>query len=557
MIQQLRVENLALIESLEIELCGGLHVVTGETGAGKSVLLSAVALLSGRRVSSEAVRTGAPEARVEAVCDGPLLLERARELGLADESDESLLVTRTISQKGRGKVLVNGRLATVELLARLMDGVIEVASQGDHQRLLRPELQTELVDAHGDLAVARRLVADRYEAWRAFATELQDRTENAAERARRVDQLTFELEQIDRASLAQGELARIDQEHARLAHVEQLDADTAFVLEHLDGDGGSRTRLRAARGRLRTGKQIDPALADVDAAIERAELECADAVLALERYRAELDPDPRRLAQVEERLAEIRRLQLRYGDSIEAILAYRDEAREELARLCGGGDRTRTLEAELRKAETALDEAAKALTGLRATAADDLAHRVAEELGWLDMGKARFEVRLEPISLPAQGELRPPCGPGGYERLSFWLAANPGEDPRRLRDAASGGELARLMLALRNALRGDHPRVLLFDEADAGVGGRTAVRVGERLRALAQTHTVLCITHLPQVAAMGHTHDHVRKLTEGGRTRTVVERIDGDARVDEIARMASGGRITETARAHARELLSS
>ena len=284
MIQSLRVRNLALLDELDLEFGSGLHVVTGETGAGKSILLGAVALLCGRRVSSEVVRSGAREARVEALFDAGELLGRARELGLAEEDESELLVARSVSREGRGKVWVNGRLATVEMLARLMDGAVEIASQGEHQRLLRPELQTELLDAQGELTALRGEVAAGFERWRALAEQLAQRSERAAELARREDQLRAELEQIERAELEPGELAELETEHARLAHVERLAERSAAAFERLDdGDAGARTGLREARAQLRDVLSLDPALREVDASLERAELECADAAFALER----------------------------------------------------------------------------------------------------------------------------------------------------------------------------------------------------------------------------------------------------------------------------------
>jgi len=558
-IQSLRVRNLALLEELELEFSRGLHVVTGETGAGKSILLGAIALLCGRRVSTDLVRSGEREARVEALFDAGELLERARELGLAEEEESELLVARSVSREGRGKVWVNGRLATVEMLARLMDGAIEIASQGEHQRLLRPELQTEWLDAHGQHATALATVTERFERWAQLAQELADRSAHATERARREAHLRADLEGIERVAPSAAELEALEAEHSRLGHLERIDSRTAGALEHIDdGENGARARLHASRTQLRDVLGLDPKLADVDAALERAELECAEASFALERYRSGLEADPRRIEHVEQRLGEIRKLQSRFGESIDAILALAESARTELEQLGGGEERTEALRAELESADRELRAAADVLSRARVAAAADLAAGVCTELAGLDMSKARFEVRLEPASPPSRGGLTASSGPGGCERAVFVLAANPGEEPRRLRDAASGGELARLMLALRNALRGgESGRLLLFDEVDSGVGGATADRVGRRLRELARHHDVLCITHLPQIAALGQTHYHVHKRVRDGRTVTLVEQLEGDERVDEIARMAGGGKITATARAHARELLGS
>jgi len=563
MIQTLRVFNLALIESLELEFGAGLHVITGETGAGKSVLVSAVGMLSGRRVSSEVVRTGTKEARVEALFDSPSLLEKARELGLADEGDSELLVVRTVARQGRSRVWINGRLATVDLLGRLMDGVIDVASQGEHQRLLRPEVQTDCLDGYAGLTELRGHVAEAFSSVRELLDELEARRRDAAERARREDQLRAEIDQIDQAELRVGELDELEREHSRLAHLDRLEAQTAEALARLDDEPGVQSRgiqsrLRSARSRIRDLIGIAPELRAVDEALERAELECSDAILELERFRSELEAEPERFEQIETRMAEIRRLQRRFGEDVEAILAFREQAASELERIGGGEAREAELATAAVEAASRLHRLARELSEARERAGRELADEVERELSGLDMGKARFEVRLEPIAASERLGIEIRSGPGGAERVGFWLAANPGEEPKRLRDAASGGELARLQLALRNALReNDLGGVLLFDEVDSGVGGETAQRIGARLKELAHVHDILCITHLPQVAAAGQVHYRVSKHVEAGRTRTRADRLSDSERVDEIARMAGSGKLTATSRAHARELLSS
>jgi len=551
------VRNLAVIESLELEPGEGLNVVTGETGAGKSVLLSAVALLSGRRVSHEEIRTGQAEASVQAIFDTPALLQRARDLGLAADGESELLIARSISREGRGRVHVNGRLATVSVLSQLMADAVEVVSQGEHQRLLRPEVQTDLLDAYAGLGARVREVGELHAAWRACLDRLEERRSSGEARARRADQLRFEIEQIDAVEPRPGELAELEGEHARLAHVDRLGAHARAALDLLDDDPGVRDALARARAELEAGARLDGALQAWTEGLERARVEADDVALELGRYAEALESDPNRLAHVERRLAELARLQDRYGSSIDGILDHRARAAAELGDLDGGAERRAELEAELAQAAAGLERAARALSRARSAAAGSLADAVAAELAELEFGKARFHVRLEPVPGKTPEGFEAPSAARGRERAAFLLAANPGEEARRLRDAASGGELSRLLLALRNALReADGGGVLLFDEVDAGIAGRTARRVGERLRALGAAHQILCITHLPQIASLGSIHYHVRKRTRGGRTRTAVERLQGDDRVEEVARMSAGGRVTDVARAHARELLS-
>ena len=556
MIRALRVRNLVTIDALELELGPGLTVVTGETGAGKSLLLGAIALLSGQRVGSELVRAGAREAEVEAIFASPELVGRARGLGLAGDGEEELLVSRSVSREGRGRVSVNGRLATVALLAELMTDALEITSQGEHQRLLRNEAQAELLDAFAGLGPSAQDIAELHRGWRELALAIQARRRDREALARREDQLRFELAQIDGAKLEPGELDSLGVELRRLGYADRLAQAASRALELLDGEDGARERLAGARATLRGVSELDPALGPPAEALERARLELEEASFQLERYAASIDADPQRLARVEDRLAELRRLQSRYGATVEDILAHRARAAEELAGLEGGEERTAELERELAARADALDAKSRVLSRARAAAALELERAVAEELSGLELGRARFAVELLPVEPKSADGLAPPCGPAGRERAQFTLAANPGEAGGRLRDAASGGELARLLLALRNALReADAGRVLLFDEIDAGLGGQTARRVGERLRALAGRNQVICITHLPQIAALGDSHHTVVKDVRKSRTETRISALGGEARVDEIARM-SGGQLTDAARAHARELLS-
>jgi len=557
-IRQLRVNNLAVIDELDVELGPGLNVITGETGAGKSVLLSAVAVLCGRRVSAEVIRTGESQASVEAIFDSPLLAARAIELGFADPEGEAheLLVARTISARGRGKVLVNGRLSTVTLLAELMTDALEIVSQGEHQRLVRPEVQTELVDAYGGLEPLAEQLRAHYLSWHAVAAELQERVVRREERARREDQLRFEIEQIERVGPRLGELAELEREHARLAHVDRLAQLVSSALEILQEEGGAGEGLVHAQGAISDAAQLDPDLGEAAEGLRRAGVELEEAVLALQRYGAALEADPGRLSGVEGRLGEIARLQARYGADVEEILAHRDRARDELDRIGGGEARTEQLERDLADAARVLSASAAQLDRARRQAGAEIAEAVQKELRGLELRKAEFQVRFDPLSAKTAEGWEAPSGPRGAALASFVFSANPGEEPRRLRDVASGGELSRLLLALRNVLRdADEGRVLLFDEIDAGVGGRSARRVGERLRTLARVHQILCITHLAAIAALGGTHYNVQKRTRSGRTVMAIGPLEGEARVDEIARLSGGGRVTAAARAHARELL--
>ena len=556
MIRTLRVRNLATIEELELDLGPGLHILTGETGAGKSVLLAALALLRGGRVSSELVRTGADEGSVEAVLCGEELLDRAREAGLAGDGDEELLITRTIARTGRGRVHVNGALATAAVLERLLENRIQLVSQGEHQQILRPEVQARLLDDAAGSETQVGAVAKLHAECVAHQREIQELRSGAEERVRREDRLRFEIDQIRAVDPQPGELEALTSERGRLVHVERLAADTAAALGALVGDDGARDRVAATRARLAQAATLDPALEEGLGPLERAEIELGEAVALLEQYEARLELDPARLQAVEARLEELHRLQERYGSTVDEILEYRRGGEAELERLGGGEAGLERLEGELEERTGELRRMAEALTERRRKGAAELTAAVEGELRPLGLRTASFEVRLVPVRLETQEGLELPSGPRGSERAEFWLAPNPGEEPRRLRDAASGGERARVVLALRTALRAAGPgQTLLFDEIDVGIGGRTARRVGERLRRVSQDHQVVCITHLPQIAALGDTHARIVKKVHRGRTHTLVEPLDGEGRVEEIARIAGGGKITPATRAHARDLL--
>ncbi len=556
MIRALRVQNLAVIDELDLELSPGLNVFTGETGAGKSVLLSAVSLLTGRRASSEIVRTGADAARVESIWDLPQLAARADELGLTTSEDE-LLIARSVPAEGRGKVYVNGKLATAAVLADLVEDSIEIISQGAHLKLLQPESQANLLDEFGSLRPLVKEVTEHFESFVKLSKEIHQRHVQASELARREDHLRFEVEQIDEVDPRPDELEALEAEHGRLAHMDRLVRESDEMLAELDADGSVVERAQRLLRRAEQLAEVDPAWISIRQTLERGHLELLEARESVERYISSLEVEPDRFQQVENRLAEISKLQRRYGTDVESILKYRDDAKAELENIGGGEARTAELESQRLQLADALDAAASKLSRARHEVAKDLVLGVNRELGALDLKRAEFRVQFDAISgKTADGEAAPSAA-RGRERPVFELIANPGEEPRRLRDAASGGELARLLLALRNVLRDSGGRrVLIFDEVDAGISGATAAKVGERLRRLARHHQVLCITHLPQIAALAEEHFRVAKKVRKGRTETTVVRLEPDARVDEIARMASAGQITDVAREHARELLS-
>jgi len=563
-IETLRIENLALVERVELEFGPGLNVLTGETGAGKSIVLGALGLLAGARAESEAVRSGADEAVVEAVfriARLPALEAELRARGL-DADLHELVVRRSVSAGGRSRAQVAGRLVPASTLAELLAGRLEISSQHGSQALLRPESHGELLDAFGGLEAERSAVAAGYAELRRLDHALAELESAREESARREDFLGFQVREIDEAKLVPGELAALAAERTRLAHAERLAAEAAAAAAGLAGEGAggdpesapARDRVAEALRRLDAAARIDPELGSLGERLRGVAAELADVAAELERYASGLEADPERLGGVEERLALLERLRRKYGPDEATILGFRERAAEELAAVAGTDQRLAALARERVGAAEGLARAAARLTQGRREAADRLARAVEPALHELALPGARFEVALE----PAQAGPGLPCGPAGAEAPEFRFSANAGEAPRGLRRVASGGELSRLFLALKNVLRRADPgMVLVFDEVDAGIGGRVADRVGRVLEELAGEHQVLCITHLPQVAARGATHFRVEKLEQSGRTVVRVRRLAQRERVEEIARMAGGETVSDATRRHARELLRS
>jgi len=560
LIETLRIRGLAIVDQVELEFGAGLCALTGETGAGKSIVLGALALLAGGRAESGAVREGSDEAVVEAVFQTSRLPELEAELalrGLALEGHE-LVVRRSVAKGGRSRAFVSGQLVPVATLAELFAGRLEISSQHDSQSLRRPEVHGLLLDRRGGLLALREAVAAGVARLRALEAELARLRDEARELARRQDFLAFQVQEIDAARLVPAELEALRGERSRLAHADRLREEGAAALALLSGDPardgapGAADLLGEAARRVAAMARLDPALEPQAARLEGLAAESRDAAQELERAAEGIDADPARLAGVEERLAAVDRLRRKYGGTPEEILRFRDEAAAELARLEGSSAHEAELEKERELALAALERDALALSRGRAKASRALGRAVEAQLRELAMPQARFEVALEPA--PAPEGL--PCGPAGREAPEFRISANPGEPLRALRRVASGGELSRCFLALRNALReSDAGMVLVFDEVDAGVGGETADRVGRSLAELAAHHQVLCITHLPQIAARADLHFCVSKRVERGRSVTRVGAVAGEDRVEEIARMAGGESVGDATRRHARDLL--
>jgi DNA repair protein RecN (Recombination protein N) len=558
-LRHLRVTNFAILSDVGVELGAGMNALTGETGAGKSLIVEAVALLRGARASADIPRAGADEAVVEAVVEVPADLRKRvgavlETAGLpAISEDHEVFIRRVIQRGGRSRTWINGALTTAARLAEVGALLIDLSGQHQHQGLVDPGRHRELLDA----LVARKAKSDTapqadamtiaWEALRAIDVELDGIGGDDRMRAARADFVRFQLDELEGAKLEPGEEARLEAERVRLAAVDQLGAGARAAEDALYGsDESAVDKLGAAARELERLVRLDGELAGCARSLGEARALVEDVAAQLRSYADRLDGDPERLGWVDDRLATIKRIARKHGGaSIEELLAIAHALAAELAGLTGRDARLAEL-ATLRDAALARAQScAAALTTARTAAARTLEKEVGAALAELGLASARLTVAIEPR----------PLGPTGADKVELLLAANKGEEARPLARIASGGELSRIMLALKLALRrADEVATYVFDEVDAGIGGATAQAVGAQIRAVADHRQVLCVTHLPQIAAHADHHFHVEKSEVGGRTETAVTELTGAARKDELARML-GGQSTARARAHAAELL--
>ncbi|MGH2427971.1 MAG: DNA repair protein RecN [Candidatus Limnocylindria bacterium] len=545
-LRELTVENLAVVESVRLALAPGFTVLTGETGAGKSLVVDAVALVLGARASSDQVRSGADAARVEAVFDS---VPEAAEDPLEDviaAGDGMAIVRREVTVDGRSMVRVNDRAVTVGGLATLGERLGEIHGQHEQQRLLEPSRQLALLDGYGDLYARLAGVRAAHRSWRATLAAAAELLTDAHELARRIELLQHQADEIARAALRIGEDAELEAQLRAAEHAETIARSAAEAVAALRDDGGGLDALAATERSLLTAGQHDErfsALADRAASLSAEATELGRDVAGLAD---QVDLDPASRAAAEERLALIYELRRKYGTTIEGVIAFGDEASAELARLQDQeGERDRLREQEARQ-RAALDVAAAELRAERRKAAHRLAKDVNAELPPLGLPAGAFGVEIDEAEI----------APSGADRVTFTFAPNPGEAPRPLARIASGGESSRLSLALKVVLAAaDETPLLVFDEIDAGVGGRNAAAVGERLKALSRFHQVLCVTHLPQVAAHADAHVVIRKQASGGRTVIEARLVDGAERTAELAAMLAGEGAGGEAHATAEALL--
>jgi len=557
MLRELRIENLLLIERAELRLGEGLNAITGETGAGKTVFAHSLDLLMGGKAKAQIVRPGAAEAWVEGVFDLPAgLIDEPDLAELAErlpEGAEEVVLGRRVSASGRTSAFVAGRAATAADLKLLGGRLLAFYGQHEHRRLTIASAQLEVLDGFvgAEHLETRRRYREAHRECGRLAAELAELREREGSRERDLDLYRYELAEIEEVAPQPEERDELAAERERLRHAEGLREAAAGAHAGLAGadedGGGAESLLARAEGLLQGAGGVD---AGLDALAERVAalgVELGDVASELRDYAEGVEADPERLQAVEERLEAIDRLERKHGGSVESVLAHAERCREEIAGLEGAGERGAEAEAALTAAEASREELGERLGAARAAAVEPLQERVAAELEQLSMQGARLEVVLEPHS---DG-----YGGSGRETVELRVAPNPGIEPAPLRDAASGGELSRVMLALSGLGQDGSAATMVFDEIDAGIGGNTARVVGERLRALAAGRQVVCITHLPQVASLAETHFRLEKDVVGEQALATVEHLDGEAVVEEIRRMLGGEGGDEAATSHARELL--
>jgi len=554
MLKLLRISNIALVASAELELGPGLTLLTGETGAGKSILVDALGLVLGARASAELVRTGADRAVVEAVIESESAREALERLGLPADEDE-VIIRREVQASGKGRASVNGALVPAHTLRDLAPFLAVVHGQHEPQGLLDPDTHLDLVDAHA--GAERTGVAEAHGRLREIDAQLDALRHDRREAERRREMLEYQAAEIEKASLRSGEEDELRAEKAVQANAGRLAAlsSEAYALLYED-DGAALARLRQAYRKVEELSSIDRRFQAHLQGREAVVAQLDELALFLRDYQEGLQVIPGRLDEIEARLAVIERLMRKYGATEEDVLAFADRCNAELKRLASPEQTQRMLEQERAGAAKQYLELAAVLSKERRTAAKDLEKRVEAELVQLAMEKTRFRVRFDPDIPLTDAADSSGWTERGLETAEFLLSPNPGEELRPLARIASGGELSRILLALNSVATLDgQGRTLVFDEVDAGIGGRVAEVVGRKLRAMAARHQVLCVTHLPQIASLADTHYLVRKRTERGRTTTELQRLQDGERVEEVARMLGGETVTDTARKHAREMV--
>jgi DNA repair protein RecN (Recombination protein N) len=542
MLRFLRIEHLAVIDALEVELEPGLNVLTGETGAGKSMLVEAVGLLMGGRASADLIRTGETQATVQAVFDTP-----------ADPSsaDKELIVRREVTAQGRSRAFVDDALVTASALHDHIAPLVELHGQHEHQTLLDPQSHLAMLDDFAALVPAREAVAGSFREWRRLQTEFDSFQLDEREKSARIDLLSFQVKELEQAAVRAGEDEDLETSRRVLSNADKLQRLCSEAYAALyDSDEAALSTLAAVWKRVGELADVDPVFRPHVEARDAIKSQLEELAFTLRSYGENIDSSPARLQEVEDRLALLDRLKRKYGPSLDDVVRTRSSLARQLEALQHADERRAGVEAESRAARVEFVKQAGELSKKRREAAERFSKKLQDLLGELAMGKTRFEMRFD--ANPPESS----WSENGIDVAECYLSANVGEDVRPLARIASGGELSRVMLAIRTLAAAATPgKTLIFDEIDAGIGGRVADVVGKKLARLGESFQVLCITHLPQIAAAGSVHFRITKSVAHGRTQTRVVRLSDEERIQEVARMISGAAPTAASQAAARELL--
>ncbi|MDQ3918915.1 MAG: DNA repair protein RecN [Acidobacteriota bacterium] len=562
MLALLNITNFALISELKVEFERGLNLLTGETGSGKSIIVDALGVLIGDRFTAEMIRAGERQASVEGLFTlgaHPQVEAMLEEAGVSVQArgEVELVIRRELSAEGRGRVFVNNRLATLSLLRSLRPLLVDIHGQGTQQTLFDPDTHLELLDAFADLTAAREELAARYRRWSSLDRELAALRRDESEKFHLTDALRFQVSELDAARLAPGEDEQLEAERRRLANLERLTelCGDAYNLTYEESDS-TVARLGRLERQTEELSQYEPAYKNYLEGLGSARAVLEDLAASLRDFLDGLTFSPARLDEIEGRLAEIARLKRKYGGTIESALEHLAASRERLRQLERTDERAEEVAKELAAARSSYLEAATRVHGARVKSAGEFRRAVEESLKEVALEHARFEARVASPASSDSEEASRSFTASGFDRVEFYFSANAGEPLRPLAKVASGGEASRLMLVLKtSASPARFPRTIVFDEVDAGIGGRVSEAVGLKLKALSRTNQVLCVTHQAQIARFADTHLLVGKHSARGRTEVGVEQLDRRRRVEEIARMLTGAEITEAARRHAREML--
>lgn len=552
MLAELIVENYAVVERARIQFHEGLNLLTGETGSGKSIVVDSLALLLGARASGEMVRTGAGKARISGIFRVAMTEEMAaamEEAGI-ELDEEELIVEREIASTGKSRAFVANRPVSTGLLRQLAPALADIHGQNEQQMLFNPQRQRDLLDEFAQTAALRERTASVYREWRETRRKFEDLLRNEQEKLRLADMWRFQIQEIESAQIKSGEDETLESEKRVQQNATRLqeNASTAFELLY-ESEQSALNIVRRALKRVDELTRIDESLAATASGLKQAEIGIEESAWVLRDYSDKLEADPRRLEDIESRLDVLDRLKRKYGGSVETVLAFLDDARQQLDRVENAASHQEALEKEQRRLAAEYERLAGELTRERTKAAERLSRAVEAELKGLAMSGTRFEVAVRPGEWSALGA----------DDIEFLVSPNRGEELRPMGKIASGGELSRISLALKTAIGGEAPadivHTLVFDEVDAGVGGAAAASVGKRLKMLSTANQVICVTHLAQIAGFADHHYAVSKTEKNGRIATVVEELDAKERAREIARMLSGETVTAEALKHAEQLM--